>query len=219
MGYLLHESGEAMCIEGGYSCKLLSAPLIFWDNVTASWIMHFWISTQECSIMVLIDFADCTPQHHGDINLMWLFVQMGMEQPLLYTVNQCCMYMHMFLLSDIVLGVGNYVLPQSWKHFILVEVTVWVAPHGLCFPSCLGTVDTSVNLSPTSQSQSTPGDTWQVAWALESMGVVFPLLDQLPMGNALESMALVWGYPTMHLLKNLGYMGTVKSTHPCHWLN
>jgi len=84
-----------------------------------------------------MDFADCKPQCQGNMELMQLFVQMGMKQPLLHMVNQCQMHLHIFLLLDIVLGLGDYILPQFWGHFPQLNCTLsgptWFNP-----PSRLG---------------------------------------------------------------------------------
>jgi len=46
---------------------------------------------------------------------MRLFVQNGWKQPSLHALNLCRMYLKVFLLSDIVSGAGDQILPQFWK--------------------------------------------------------------------------------------------------------
>jgi len=107
---------------------LLAAPLILQNHVMVSWIKHVWVSTQESGITLLTNFADYPPQCQGNMELICLFLQSGIEQPILQLVNQCHMYLHMFLISDIVSGTGDYVLPQFWDHFLLAETHLeW--PH------------------------------------------------------------------------------------------
>jgi len=47
---------------------------------------------------------------------MQLFVQFGIKQPELHSLNLCRMYLRVFLLSDIVSGAGDSVLPLFWDH-------------------------------------------------------------------------------------------------------
>jgi len=61
-GFLLHMTAKAMWLEVGVNGKLLATPLILQDHVTELWIKHVWISTQECSMTLLTDFADYPPQ-------------------------------------------------------------------------------------------------------------------------------------------------------------
>jgi len=114
MGFLLHATGEAMRLEIGYTGELLAAPLILANNVTSLWLKHVWISTQEADILVSTEFADVPLQHHGDIELMRLFVQKGWQQPDLNTLNHCRMFLKVFLLSDIVDGFGAVISPAFW---------------------------------------------------------------------------------------------------------
>jgi len=113
-GFLLHTTGKAMCLEVGYNGELLAAPLILADNVTSSWIKHMWVSTQEASITVSTDFAEVHPQRQGNIELMRLFIQNGWKQPELHMLNQCQMFLQVFLLSDIVSGSGDTITPEYW---------------------------------------------------------------------------------------------------------
>jgi len=52
---------------------------------------------------------------------MRLFLQSGIKQPTLQWLNQCCMYLRVFLLSDIVSGTGECLLLQFWEHQRLVD--------------------------------------------------------------------------------------------------
>jgi len=114
-GHLLHVTGKAMHLEIGYSGKLLlAAPLCLHDNVTNLWLK--WLSMQECGVTLLTDFADYPPLSHDNVELMQLFVQHGWKQPLLHAINQCRMYLQVFLLSDTVLGSGEQILPHFWEH-------------------------------------------------------------------------------------------------------
>ena len=115
-GSLLHANGEAMRLEVGYNGELLAAPLILANNITSSWIKHVWMSTQERGITILTNFTDIALQRQGDIELMRLFVQSGWQQPDLYTLNQCRMFLQAFNLSDIVDGNGDRILTQFWEH-------------------------------------------------------------------------------------------------------
>jgi len=45
---------------------------------------------------------------------MHLFVQHGIKQPELYTLNLCRIFLRVFLVSDIVSGSGDAVLPSFW---------------------------------------------------------------------------------------------------------
>jgi len=65
----------------------------------------------------MMDFADYPLQQQGDIKLMRLFVQMGWQQPKLKVLNQCWMYLNVFLLSDIVFGLGDVISMQFWDQF------------------------------------------------------------------------------------------------------
>jgi len=115
-GLLLHATGEAMRLKAGYNGKLLEIPLILEDNVTPSWIKHVWRSTQEAGITLSTDFAEVALRRQGDIELMCLFVQNGIKQPELHTLNLCRIYLRVFLVSDIVSGSGESVLPSFWDH-------------------------------------------------------------------------------------------------------
>jgi len=115
-GFLLHMTAQVMRLEVGFSGELLGAPLILQHHITTSWIKHVWVSTQECRVTLFMDFADYPPQRHGDIELMWLFIQSGLKQPELMMVNHYRMHLQVFLLSDIVLGSGEHILPQFWEH-------------------------------------------------------------------------------------------------------
>jgi len=108
--HLLHMTSEVMRLEMGYCSELLMAPLILAANVTNSWLKHMWTSTQDCQVTLMTDFADCPLQRQGDIELMRLFVQTGWKLLELTTLNQCRMFLQVFLLSDIVVGLGNYIL-------------------------------------------------------------------------------------------------------------
>jgi len=61
-GSLLHVTSKAMQLEVGYNGKLLAAPLLLADNVTASWIKHMWASTQEAGVTISTNFAEVQPQ-------------------------------------------------------------------------------------------------------------------------------------------------------------
>jgi len=82
-----------------------------------SWIKHVWVSTQECGTTLLMDFADYPPQRSGDISLMQLFIKSSFKQPTLQVVNNCHLYLRIFLLSDIVTGSGNQILSQFWDQY------------------------------------------------------------------------------------------------------
>ena len=103
-----------MQLEVWYNGKLLAAPLLLADNITASWIKHMWVSTQEASVMISTNFAEVHPQWQGDMELMQLFVQNGWKQLEFKTLNHCRMFLQVFLLSDIVLGSGNSITPDYW---------------------------------------------------------------------------------------------------------
>jgi len=82
-----------------------------------SWIKHVWVSTQECGATLLTDFADYPPQRVGDMSLMQLFIKSGLKQPMLQVVNNCCLYLCVFLLSDIMSGSGDQILSQFWDQY------------------------------------------------------------------------------------------------------
>jgi len=113
-GSLLHATAESMRLETGYIGELLSVPLILADNVTNSWLKHVWQSTQAVAISISTDFAEIPIQRHGDQAIMRLFMRSGRKQPELHILNQCRMFLHVFLLSDIVDGSGNSILAQFW---------------------------------------------------------------------------------------------------------
>jgi len=120
-GHLLHTTAEAMRLEIGYAGELLTAPPCLAANITNSWIKHVWTSTQECGITLLTNFADIPLQRHGDIELMRLFIKNGWQQPELQTLNDCRMFLKVFLLSEIVCGTGTTIISQFWEHFQLAE--------------------------------------------------------------------------------------------------
>jgi len=68
-----------------------------------------------------MDFADCKPCRTGDIELMQLFVKHGVKQLILQTLNNCQMYLQVFLLSDIVMGAGDQIQPQFWEQYQPME--------------------------------------------------------------------------------------------------
>jgi len=115
-GTLLHASGEAMRLELGYNGELLAAPLVLAENVTNSWIKHVWTSTQERAITVSTNFSDIPIRRKGDIEIMRLFVQEGWKQPDLNHLNQCWMFLQVFLLSDMVEGSGRRIIQSCWDH-------------------------------------------------------------------------------------------------------
>jgi len=123
-GYLLHTTGEAMWLEVGYTGELLMAPLCLADNITNLWIKHVWISTQESRVTLLMDFTEISLHWHGDIELMQLFVQSGWQQPKLLVLNQCRMYLKVFMLSEIVCGARTAFVPQFWDHYLPSESTL-----------------------------------------------------------------------------------------------
>jgi len=45
---------------------------------------------------------------------MHLFVQNGIKQPKLHTFNLCRVFLRVFLISDIVSGSGEFILPLFW---------------------------------------------------------------------------------------------------------
>jgi len=104
-----------MQLETGYNGELLAVPLILQDNVTNSWIKHVWVSTQEYRVTILMDFAEYPPQQGGDIKLMQCFVQHGWKQPKLKVLNQCRLYLKVFLLLDIVLSSSIAISAQFWE--------------------------------------------------------------------------------------------------------
>jgi len=111
-GHLLHSFSEALWLELGYSGDLMEAPVCLSDHITKSWIKHVWLSMQECGITLLTDFADLPSQRQGDREIMRLFVQYGLRQLQLQTLNQCRMYLQVVWVSGIVLGSGDWSLPQ-----------------------------------------------------------------------------------------------------------
>jgi len=118
-GVLLHMMAKAMWLQVGINGKLLAALLILQDHVTDLWIKHVWVSTQECGVTLFTDFVDYPPQQHSNTKLMHLFIQSGLKQPMLQMVNQCQMYLQVFLLLDIVSGldpitVMGSVLPSGF---------------------------------------------------------------------------------------------------------
>jgi len=92
----------------------MAAPLILSENVTNSWMKHMWILTQAALITVLTDFLEILPQKHGDMEIMRLFVQSGWKQLELQTLNQCRMFLKVFLLLEIVKGSSKYIVSQFW---------------------------------------------------------------------------------------------------------
>jgi len=120
-GFLLHATGEAMQLEMGYSGELMVVPLILANNITHSWIKHVWVTTQEHGINLQTDFADVPPQWQGDIKIMQLFVQNRQKQPELQILNQCCMYLRVFQVSDIVIGSGTLIATSCWNPTSPVE--------------------------------------------------------------------------------------------------
>jgi len=108
-----------MRLEIGFSRELLVAPLILAAHVTPSWIKHVWTSTLESGMIVTTDFTNIPPQRHGDIEIMRLFVKTGWKQPVLQMLNQCRMYLQVFLISDIVTGVGSSIASQFWDRLHL----------------------------------------------------------------------------------------------------
>jgi len=112
--FLLHATGEAMRLEVGYSGKLLAAPLCLKDNVTDSWLKHVWITTCESAITLLTDFANYDIPRQGDIKIMHLFINNGIKQPQLRTLNQCRLFLQVFWVSDIVVGGGDFICTQFW---------------------------------------------------------------------------------------------------------
>jgi len=112
-GYSLHVTGEAMQLEVGYRGERFAAPLCLKDNVTNSWLKHVWISTQECNVNVLMDFVDYTSQRHGNMEIMRLFVQQGLKQPQLYTLNQCWMFLKVFWVTNICWAQETTLFPNS----------------------------------------------------------------------------------------------------------
>jgi len=103
-----------MRLELGYNGELLAAPLLLAANVTNSWLKHVWMSTQEVAISLATAFAEVPSQRQGDLEIMCLFIRSGWKQPELYTLNQCRMFLHVFLVSDIVNGSGNTISTQFW---------------------------------------------------------------------------------------------------------
>jgi len=112
-----------MRLEMGYCSELLTAPLILAANMTNSWLKHVWISTQDCQVTLMTNLANYPLQRQGDIELMRLFVQTGWKPPELTTLNHCRMFLQVFLLSDIVIGLGNSIPAQFWDQFTPLEST------------------------------------------------------------------------------------------------
>jgi len=113
-GILLHATGEAMRLEVGFNGELLAAPLVLAANVTSLWIKHVWMAMQERGVTISTNFADIPLRHHGDIEIMRLFVQNGWKQPDLHILDSCRMFLQAFLLSDIVDGSGRGILSLFW---------------------------------------------------------------------------------------------------------
>jgi len=111
---LLHATAKSMCLEMGYNGELLTAPLSLVANVMSSWLKHVWQSTQEVAISISMDFAEIPPQRHGDLELMRLFVCSRWKQPELHTLNQCRMFLHVFLVSNIIEGLGTTIQAKFW---------------------------------------------------------------------------------------------------------
>ncbi len=130
-GSLMHATAESMRLELGYNGELLAAPIMLAANVTTSWLKHVWLSTQEVAITLATDFAEVPSQRNGDIEIMRLFIRSGWRQPELYTLNQCRMFLRVFLLSDIVDGSGNTISTQFWDRPHPADSTfIWpVTPH------------------------------------------------------------------------------------------
>jgi len=124
MGFLLHATGEAMHLEMGYGGKLLVAPLLLTTNITQLWLKHVWVSTQELGVNIQTDFTNIPPQRQGNIELMQLFVQNGWKQPELFTLNQCRMYLKIFLLSNIIIRSGVSIAAQFWDQLQPAESTL-----------------------------------------------------------------------------------------------
>jgi len=83
-----------------------------------------WVATQEYNVHLQTDFTNVTPQRQGNIELMRLFVQTGWKQPELQTLNQCHMYLKVFLLPDIVIGSGTSKAMQFWDQMQPAESTM-----------------------------------------------------------------------------------------------
>jgi len=138
-GFLLHATGEAMQLEMGYSGELMVMPLILTDNITHSWIKHVWVTTQEHGINLQTDFTDVPPQWQGDIEIMWLFIQNGQKQPKLQILNQCRMYLQVFLVSDIVISSGTLIATSYWSPTSPAESSMdWshtIQPSAMAWPT------------------------------------------------------------------------------------
>jgi len=52
---------------------------------------------------------------------MRLFVKNGVKQPTLQMLNNCKMYLQVFLLSDIVTGAGDQIQTQFWEQYHPME--------------------------------------------------------------------------------------------------
>jgi len=151
-GFLMHMTAEAMRLELGINGELLAAPIILQDHVTNSWIKHVWVSTQECGVTLLTDFADYTPQRVGDVSLMQLFIKSGLKQPKLQAVNNCRMYLQVFLLSDIVSGSGDYILSQFWDHHSPATSPPGMAGYSQTISTCVADLEPSVDSCITPRS-------------------------------------------------------------------
>jgi len=82
--------------------------------------------TQEAVVTILTDFSEISSQRHGDMEIMCLFVQSGWKQPEIQTLNQCRMFLKVFLLLEIVDGSGDHITSQFWDHLHLaVSSYMW----------------------------------------------------------------------------------------------
>ncbi len=123
--------------------------------------------------------------------LMQLFIQSRIKQPTLQWLNQCRMYLRVFLLSDIVSGTGDCILPQFWEHQRPADTTLdW--PN-----TTLPSQQAWTYPSAPSRTRPTPCNTIRkVVSDLKCTRMVLPQTNKLPLAKRQHFLAMSRRYPS-----------------------
>jgi len=94
MGFLLRASGEVMQLKLGLTGQLFEVLLILQEVVMDSWLKHTWLAMCQANIHLMVDISDFPLNKQGDKELVWAFLQHGVNKPNLEpSTDVGCFYM------------------------------------------------------------------------------------------------------------------------------
>jgi len=105
---------KAFRLEVGLCSQVFQMPTVLQDYMTPTWFTQTWIHCRLLDIDIMADITDYVRPRKHNREIMRILIEHGLTGTELVAMNQCQMYLHAIVLSDICTSDGTAMEPYHW---------------------------------------------------------------------------------------------------------